>query len=151
MTTEIKRLTNREVEDFIGLLNVYQEVFEGETYLLDPSHLQKLLNNDRFMVWVAKLENRVIGGLTVHILDRYDSVKPSAYIYDLGVLTEHQRKGIGKKLINSLREYCVQSDFEEMFVQAETEDTHAVNFYRSTPISDELPAIHFSYEFSIES
>jgi len=61
--------------------------------------------------------------------------------------TQYQRKGIGKKLISALCEYCSKNGFNEVFVQAETADTQAVNFYRTTPISDELQATHFTYSF----
>ncbi len=80
-------------------------------------------------------------------MDRYDTEKPFAYIYDIAVLTGFQRKGIGKLLIAGFNDYCEKNGFSEVFVQAETDDIEAVNFYRTTPISSELRATHFTYSF----
>lgn len=146
MNLEIKKLSPQELDSFVELISIFEEVFEMENFSLpDKAHLQDVLNNPQLMVFVAKSGSQVIAGLTVHILKGYYSAKPSAYIYDLGVLPAYQRKGIGKKLIATLQEYCRQNGFEDMFVQAETGDKEAVNFYRTTPISDEMPALQFSY------
>ncbi len=50
-------------------------------------------------------------------------------------------------LITSLNDYCEKNGFNEVFVQAETADLQAVNFYKTTPISSELMATHFTYSF----
>jgi len=65
----------------------------------------------------------------------------------MGIRYDFQRKGIRKKLIGRLVQYCRENDFDHAFVEAETEDIHAVNFYRSTPVSSELNAVQFTYSF----
>ncbi|MDX2304837.1 MAG: GNAT family N-acetyltransferase [Microscillaceae bacterium] len=146
MNLEIVKLTHDSMEDFYGLIRVFENVFEWEGFTLpSKTHLQKVLENPNFLVFVAKKDATVVGGLTVYVLDRYDTEKPSAYLYDLAVLTDLQRKGIGKLLITTLNDFCEKNGFEEVYVQAETDDFQAVNFYRTTPISGELKAIHFTY------
>src|SRR5687767_10686087 len=121
-------------------------VFDMDAFRMpDDAYLQNLLRKPDFFVLVATFENSVIGGLTVYILHSYYSQKPTVYIYDVGILSEFQRKGIGKKLINYLTRYCKENGFEEAFVQAETDDLQAINFYRTTSFSKELQAIHFTY------
>jgi aminoglycoside 3-N-acetyltransferase I len=91
-------------------------------------------------------EQKIIAGLTVYVLDLYYSEKPLAYIYDLAVLPEYQRIGVGKKLVGFTNEYCRQKGFEEVFVQADKADIHALDFYRSTGPTNEEPVIHFYYK-----
>lgn len=148
MNAEIHILTPNDTVCFSELIKVFEKVFEWENFS-PPSiaHLHKLLSNESFLVLVAKIKDDVIGGLTAHVLDRYDSEKPSAYIYDIAVLTNLQRKGTGKLLIAALNEYCKKNGFSEVFVQAETDDHQAVNFYRTTPTTSELQATHFTYSF----
>lgn len=86
-----------------------------------------------------------MGGLTVYILDQYYSKKPLAYIYDLAVLKEFQRKGIGKQLIKHVVEYCAENGFEEAFVQADRADAYALDFYRLTNPTSEQDVVHFNY------
>lgn len=146
---EIKKLLSQDVNDFSKLIEVFENVFEwGNFKFPSHAHLKKLLNNSNFFVFVAKDRDQLIGGLTAHVLDRYDNEKPSAYVYDLAILTDYQRKGIGKKLMSTLNEYCEKNGFNEVFVQAEMDDFQAVNFYRTTPISEELQATHFTYSFN---
>lgn len=146
MDIQIKKLSSQDIDDFTELIRIFEVVFEMDHFKIpDKQHLQNLLNKPDFFTLVAKYNNRIIGGLTVYILHRYYSTKASAYIYDVGVLTDYQRKGIGKKLITYLTHYCRENGFEDAFVQAETDDLQAVNFYRTTSFSNELPATHFTY------
>lgn len=146
MNPTIQKLSNQHLDEFVALVRLFEQVFEWEQNAVPGrAHLQKVLENPSFLVFVAKVEQQLVGGLTVHVLPRYDSEKPSAYIYDLAVSPDWQRMGIGQKLIATLNDYCEQNGFDEVFVQAETDDTHAVNFYRKTPITDELQASHFTY------
>ncbi len=111
------------------------------------NHLQSLLSKRDFLVLVAKSGGKVIGGLTVYILNQYYSSKPLAYMYDVGILTDYQRKGIGKKLISYFTNYCQENDFEEAYVEAQVEDINAIQFYNATAISSKLQATHFTYSF----
>ncbi|MFC4870739.1 GNAT family N-acetyltransferase [Negadavirga shengliensis] len=146
MDIEIKKLSFADLNDFIDLIRVFEDVFEMQNFNPPPSaHLQSLLDNSGFLVFVAKLQDKVIGGLTVYILDQYYSAKPLAYIYDLAVSVAHQRQGIGKKLISYLTEYCRENGFEEVFVQADRIDDYAIDFYRTTRPTNEEQVVHFYY------
>ncbi len=148
MDIEIRKLNSTDIDDFSDLVIVFEEVFEWENFSFPRRpHLQRVLENSNFLAFVAKADKKLIGGLTAYILERYDTEKPSAYIYDIAVLTEQQRKGIGKLLIATLNDFCEKNGFNEVFVQAETEDSQAMNFYKTTPISSEMKATHFTYSF----
>ena len=149
MNLEIKKLESHDLDDFAELLQVFTVVFAMENFTSPPkSHLQNLLNKADFLTFVAKTGNKVLGGLTVYILDQYYSMQPLAYIYDLAILTEYQRQGIGNRLITHLVEYCKQNGFEEVFVQADKVDEYAIEFYRSTPIINEEQVVHFYYSLN---
>lgn len=148
MNLEIAKLTQNDIDDFCCLIRVFEEVFEWDNFVFPVKiHLQKVLASPMFMVFVAKADKQLAGGLTAYVLDSYNAEKPSAYIYDLAVLGSFQRQGIGKSLIITLNNYCKKNGFKEVYVQADIVDNHAVEFYRSTPISSELQAIHFTYSF----
>ena len=148
MNLDILKLSDQDLDDFVGLIKVFEDVFEMENFIIpNQKHLQRVLDNQNFIVFTAKIENKVIGGLTVYVLEQYYSAKPLAYIYDLAVLTEFQRQGIGKLLMSRLTDYCKQNGFEDAYVQAETDDVQAVNFYRTTTISNEIQSTQFSYLF----
>ena len=97
------------------------------------------------MVFIASSEDKIVGGLTVYVLEQYYHIKPLAYIYDLAVTASFQRKGIGKKLIDAVNNHCREQGFEEVFVQADKIDDYARDFYRKTRPTNEEDVSHFYY------
>lgn len=143
---QIQRLPHSDISNFSELIRLYADVFEMKNFKVPPrDHLQELMSDKNFLVFVAIENNKVVGGLTVYVLQQYYSTKPHAYLYDLGIATEFQRKGIGRKLITALNAYCKTEGIEEVFVQADKVDQHALDFYRSTPVSAESEVVQFSY------
>lgn len=144
--TTFKILSPQDIEDFSALIDVFENVFGMQRFVKpDKEYLQQVLSKPHFLALVAKADNKVVGGLTVYILDQYYSQKPLAYLYDLAVLAEFQRKGIGAALIRYLNGYCKEKGFEEVFVQADREDGYALDFYRSTKPTGEEDVAHFYY------
>lgn len=130
---EIKRLTHYDLSGFKSLIALFNRVFEEENPTIgSDAHLLKLLENQNFIVIAALSEGEVLGGLTAYELPMIYSDASEIMLYDMAVRTDHQRKGIGKGLIQSLKEYCVQNRIRTFFVMAHAEDIHAVEFYRAT-------------------
>lgn len=149
MDIEIQKISNNDLHGLTDLIEVFVEVFEMEDFVYPgKNHLGRLLQKENFFAVTAKIDNIVVGGLTVYVIDQYYSTKPLAYIYDLAVLTAFQRKGIGKKLIDFTNNYCRQKGFEEVFVQADKVDGYALDFYRSTQPTNEEQVVHFYYIFN---
>lgn len=140
-----KKLTKGDDEYFIDLILLFEDVFEMQNFKIPTrEYLRKLLSKENFFVFVALLENKVIGGLTAYTLDQYYSTKPLVYIFDLAVKREFQRQGIGKNLISTINAYCKEAGVEEVFVQADLVDDYALDFYRSTGGIPE-DVVHFTY------
>jgi aminoglycoside 3-N-acetyltransferase I len=145
-TVEIRILYSNEAERFNELIKVFETAFEMEEFKKPSSeHLQKLLSNENFVVIVALNGNKVIAGLTIYLLCQYYSVKPLAYLYDIAVSNEYQRKGIGKALVKFAKDYCKKNEIDQIFVQADIDDDYAIDFYRLTEPSTEGEFIQFSY------
>jgi len=146
MAINIRLLSTDDLDVFIELIDVFVNVFELEkSPLPSKEHLLKVMNAPGFFSMVAMADKKVIGGLTAYTFEQYHSTQPIAYIYDLAVLSQHQRKGVGKSLINTFNDHCKKSGYQEVFVQTEKEEIHAVNFYRSTRLSGEEDVAHFFY------
>ncbi|TGL22981.1 GNAT family N-acetyltransferase [Leptospira bourretii] len=142
---EIKKLSSNELNQFIKLIRVFEDVFEMKNFQMpNEDYLQSLLARDDFFVFVSIFRSQVIGGLTAYTLRQYYSEKPLVYIFDLAVLTKYQRQGIGKSLIEAINVYCKKMGAEEVFVQADLIDDYALDFYRSTGgLPEEV--VHFTY------
>ncbi len=146
---KIIRLQKEDLDQFVDLTKLFEEVFEIENFSIPKErHLKELLCRDDFDAFVALKYNLVVGGLTTYILKQYYSEKAIAYIYDLAVHLNHQRQGIGKNLIEEAKKFYSIKGFEDMFVQAEIVDEHAIEFYRSTNPSEEEQIVYFSYSLN---
>lgn len=145
MPIEIKKLEAHNIEAFMELIRVFEDVFEMKTFSMpDRNYLRNLLVKDDFFVFVASSDKEIVGGLTAYTLQQYYSELPLVYIYDLAVKTAFQRKGIGSSLISGINNYCKERGVEEVFVQADEIDDYALEFYRSTGATAER-VVHFYY------
>jgi len=142
---EIKQLTKEDLSTFNLLIDLFNMVFEEEPTIGENRNLSKLLGSSNFIAMVASSDNEVFGGLTAFELPMYYSEYSEIFLYDLAVKPEYQRMGIGKRLIHSLKEYCIKSGIREFFVLAHEEDEHAIEFYRSTGGKSEK-VVNFLYE-----
>lgn len=145
---EIKILDSNCIDQFMQLIRLFEDVFEMKNFKVpETEYLKKILADEwNFHVIVALKDNVVVGGLTVYTIQQYYSERPLAYIYDLAVKSEMQRMGIGSILIEFTKSYFAVLGYEEVFVQADRVDKHALDFYRKTNPSAEEDVLHFYYK-----
>jgi|SRR5690606_6913700 len=145
MDIQVKKLESSDIDSLIDLIELFEDVFEMQQFVApERAYLQRLLKKDSFFVFVAFVDDAMVGGLTAYMLEQYYSTKPLVYIYDLAVRNEYQRQGIGKRLIESITEHCKRAGVEEVFVQADEEDDYVLDFYRATGGLPEK-VVHFTY------
>ncbi len=148
MDITIEKLNPSDINKFTDLIRVFEDVFEMKNFKMPGEiYLQQLLQKEDFFVFVALLNNKVVGGLTSYIMHQYYSASPWVYIFDLAVKRELQYHGIGKMLIAGNNRYSKSIGAEEVMVQAEEADDHAIKFYHSTGATSEK-VIHFEYQLN---
>src|SRR5690554_5681505 len=127
-----RKLKSGDLQFLKKLLAVYETVFEMEDFHLPgDAYLQTLLERESMIFYVAVLNKEVVGGLSAHVLPSVYFESAEVYIFDLGVKTSLQRRGIGRELITSLSDFCKKHNYREIFVQADITDQHALDFYRA--------------------
>lgn len=129
---KISRIQENEIERFIELVELLNEVFEESNKVATERQLKKLLKKHDFHAIAAIKEGKIIGGLTAYELAQYYTDKSELYIYDIAVKKELHNQGIGKELIAYVKDYSTKNGIESIFVEAHSEDEQAVKFYQST-------------------
>ena len=142
----VRALNPEETSGLQDLVNLFGRVFEMDVEIPSRDIAGELMSKGNFFAVVAENRGRLLGGLSFYLLRRTYNPNPWGYIMDLAVDKEFQRQGIGQKLISYTRELGKKQGVDEIFVQAETEDTYAVDFYRKTAPSGELDVSHFFYK-----
>jgi aminoglycoside 3-N-acetyltransferase I len=107
------------------------EVFDESARPSSDAHITALLASDRFWALAVTLGDEIVGGLTAHTLPMTRSASREVFIYDIAVIRDHQRRGVGGLLVTRLRELARDEGIDDIFVAADNEDTHALEFYRA--------------------
>ena len=127
---------------------IMAEAFGEERVALSDEYVAGLLARPDFWAFAAVDHDRVVGGLTAHVLPMTAYEGAEAFLYDIAVSADRQREGIGRRLIKALTEAAAAEDIETTFVLADNEDTHALDFYRAL---DAAPSPVTMFELSSRS
>jgi aminoglycoside 3-N-acetyltransferase I len=106
-------------------------VFEEEHEDLSDSYVDKLLAREDMWILAAFSADEIVGGLTAHVLPLTRIESREIFIYDLAVREDHQRRGVGRLLVNDLRRLALDAGIDDLFVPADNDDAHALEFYRA--------------------
>lgn len=131
MSIDIRRLTTLELALARRLFLTMTEVFEDPGEPLGDAYLATLLARPDFWAFAAVDGDDVLGGITAHTLLMTRSESREVFIYDLAVVPDRQRQGVGRRLVSALRDAAAAEGIEVAFVPADNEDTHALDFYRA--------------------
>ena len=146
MHPNIQILAPHQLETFISLVGLFEEVFEMQDFVKPSSeHLLQVLQKPNFFALAAFTQNQLAGGLTGYFLETYYDTRPYAYIFDLAVLPIFQRQGIGNSLLQATLRLALEKNCQEVFVQADRADDHAVSFYRKSAATSQEDVLHFNY------
>lgn len=127
----VQRLGAGDRDRARALFTLMAGVFETETAPLSDPYLDGLLRQNRFWTLVASTDDRLVGGLTAHTLPLTRVPEHELFVYDIAVLPAYQRRGVGQRLVEELRAQARAVGIREIFVLADNEDLHALDFYRA--------------------
>jgi aminoglycoside 3-N-acetyltransferase I len=126
-----KRLTVGDRGPARELFALMAAVFEEDSEPLGDAYLDRLLGRADFWVIAAFAGDEIVGGVTAHTLPMTRSEFSEIFIYDIAVSLHHQRQGVGRTLMASLRAEAAAVGITLMFVPADNDDVHALDFYRA--------------------
>jgi aminoglycoside 3-N-acetyltransferase I len=125
-----QRLAPGDTETARRLFSLMAEVFEEPSEPLDDRYVERLLNRPEFWAMAAFLDDQLVGGVTAHAIPMTTSESSELFVYDIAVRVDVQRQGIGRALITALRAATAAEGIGDLFVPADNDDTHALDFYR---------------------
>jgi aminoglycoside 3-N-acetyltransferase I len=130
---------------FLLMARVFAEDEGPTAEPVSEAYAAGLLARPDFWVLAASIEGELVGGLTAHTLPMTRAEVSEVFIYDLAVVPEQQRRGVGRRLVDALRERAAAAGITVVFVPADDEDSHALDFYRAIG-GEAAPVTIFTFE-----
>ena len=127
----VERLAVADIEVARTLFATMARVFATPAEALSDAYLTRLLDRDDFWALAAVVDGQLVGGLTAHTLPLTRAEVSEVFIYDIAVVPDWQRHGVGRQLISTLRSQAAAAGISVVFVPADNEDTHALGFYEA--------------------
>lgn len=127
----IERLTVADLERAREVFVVMASVFDTDAEPLSDAYVARILAREDVWVLAASVNGRAVGGLTAFTLPLTRAEVFELFIYDIAVMPAYQRQGIGRQLVTTLRAHAAVGGIGVVFVPADNEDTHALDFYRA--------------------
>ena len=143
---EIRRLANGDVALARATFALMVEVLDQEKVtLVSDAYAARLLARDDLWALAACIGDRPVGGLIAHALPTTRAESTELFVYDLAVRVSHRRQGIGRALVEALRAAAREAGITCVFLLADNDDEHALDFYRAIG-GDESPVSFFTFE-----
>jgi aminoglycoside 3-N-acetyltransferase I len=136
-----RRLVAGDTELAIGAFAMMAAVFEEGGPPLSRGYVDRLLAREGFWAFVAVAGGEIVGGLTAHALPMTRDERTEMFIYDVAVRPDYQRQGVGRHLMAAVRVAARGRGIDDVFVAADEDDAHALDFYRSLGGSPSMSAI----------
>jgi aminoglycoside 3-N-acetyltransferase I len=126
-----RRLTDGDRQIARRLFALMAAVFAEDSAPLSDGYLDRLLRREAFWVVAAFVGDEVVGGITAHLLPMTRAEGSELFIYDLAVRADWRRQGIARRLVTTLREQAAAAGIQTIFVPADNDDPHALDFYQA--------------------
>jgi len=141
---QIKRLIPGDEE--IAYRTISELKLKGDRTPENFDYIHRLISLNTNYLIIALDKNILAGFLIAYELPRIDCNKNMMLFYEIEVAETYQRQGVGKKLIDKLKEICREKDFLKMWVLTNESNVAAMNLYKSTGgVQSEIPEILFEY------
>jgi ribosomal protein S18 acetylase RimI-like enzyme len=129
---EIRRLRAGDEASAIAAIHRLKPAAERPGHDASPEHMRELLARDENYLYIASVETVPVGFLLAYRVPRVDRDQDMIYLYEIGVLPEHRRRGIGSKMVQLLKEECRSRNVMEVWVGTEADNVAARALYEST-------------------
>jgi GNAT superfamily N-acetyltransferase len=117
--------------------------------LTTPTAMRLFLASPLNYLLVAVDDERAIGYLFAYELQRPDREQSMMFLYDITVIDECRKKGVGTALVERLKALCNNKHIMKMFVPTGRSNIPAVSLYEKTGaiISTDTDGVFLTWHF----
>jgi ribosomal protein S18 acetylase RimI-like enzyme len=129
---EIKKVTKHDIDIINDLLANHIDSSDFQGRLPTIAHLETLLDDDRSYLLAVVIDTKVVGYSLAYRFPSLYAIGNMAYLYDIDVVPEQRRKGIGRLLIETMISFLKQDDVVELWLGTAVDNSPAQRLFTAT-------------------
>jgi len=125
------KIREMRVEDLKGVLDIERETKEDSraaTYAPVPD---SCIGGEMDASVVAEVGDKIVGFVLGRVVSSPTELRSVAWIELLGILPDYQRKGIGRKMVETWKERCRKKGINKVHVMVNWRDWWMLSFFES--------------------
>ena len=132
MDIKIIKANKKHIKDISILFDLYRQFYKYKKDLNSSrNYISERIQNNESIIFIA-LNNKKTTGF-VQLYATFDSLNlnKKLVLYDLYVLTEFRKLGIGRKLMNKSKDYAIRNKYSRIELSTSINNTNAQKLYSS--------------------
>jgi ribosomal-protein-alanine N-acetyltransferase len=128
----IRRLHEGDEDDAVRVVEDLKFKMDEVVGLsVDPAYMRAFLADDRHYFVIVYVGDEPVGYVFGYRLSRFDGKPPMVFVYEVAVVEEHRRRGIGRALIKEIKRLADKDGCRKMLVPTNRSNEAAMALYRS--------------------
>jgi len=132
MNVKIRRLIIGDEDNALKVVRQVMPVEERNGREPSIPHLRTFLAQESNYLIIAEDGNAPVGSLTAYRMPALCCDATMVYIFEIEVTENYRRQGIGTRMINLLKQFCLEDGVEDIWVATEKDNQAARRLYEST-------------------
>ena len=129
---DVQRLGFQDVEIAIETVRAIKTACEtSEGSSMDPVDMHAWLSRPSNILIVATQDGIPVGFALGYLLERVDEARTMLFFYEIEVAASHQKQGIGRRLVETMKAVAHEEKATKMWVQTDPSSNAARALYQS--------------------
>jgi len=129
---EVRRLSFQDVEiasETVRAIKTRRETSDGSS--MDACDMHAWLSRPSNVLIAATQDGIPVGFALGYLLDRVDEARTMLFFYETEVAASHRKQGIGRRLVEMMKEIAREEKVTKMWVQTDPSNNAARTLYQS--------------------
>lgn len=123
------RVTKKDAETIVSLIEFLRDQYDVS---VSSAHLENLLSDDRYYLFVATLKEKIVGYAIVFRFPAFTESGFLAYLYDIEVIKNQRNKGIRRRLVREILAELKKDGVTELWLGTSTDNAAGQALFTST-------------------
>ena len=149
MKLDIIKAENKHIKEISILFDNYRQFYKYKKNLKQSqNYINERIKNNESIIFICLYDKKIVG--FVQLYETFDSLNlnKKLVLYDLYVLKNYRKIGIGKKLMNKSKNFAISNNFTRIELSTAIDNYEAQKLYESLDYIRDKE--YYNYELDIK-